>query len=664
MISFMDVGTQFNLHGEPWKVRKVISPIEVEMSHMISGTTAVYDRKRYMADFISESLVLPTPQLGKDDTEVWLMSDWPPEAQKKIKYRLKWVQGIDKYNVPKSKPKLLPFIKSYSQEIDDIKPPSYKTISNWHTTWVKANRHYSVLISGDDIRKRSPRVQKDLNKLYLEGIETVYFAGPETNATDVKVWVEGKVESDRYSHISQEKVSLSTIERRIKDLDEFERVARKFGRTVALNLFNSRKKVTVPSRVLQAVEIDETWADIFVVAEDGTPLGRPNIIFVVDVYSRMILAVNISFMTPSSSTVLHAIKQAILPKNTILDQLTYVKEDWDVYGIPDAIKTDNIQHYLSDDFIAGLGELGIDHIKCPVGRPNFKGIVERLFGKVSRKILAKSPGYAKPLKQRFTELDLDPEKTAVFTIDEVRELVYKYFIDIYCHDYQHALEGTPIELWEDSFKDFGVRMDQPLRKIELALRNTGEASIQNGGLTFERIEYDDKGGELQRLRQRLKQKRLNMKGQNPKVVFKYSVDDLGLIYVKDPETKQYLRIPAVDQQYASGLTYHQHKEIRSILNSKKTQVVTRPKLRKAKAELLDMCLGLISQHNPLIPRKKVAKLTETQFGSVDDAALAILDEFDSDNIPTTKSPLPLTSGSDLIKDDFFTDDFELGDDDV
>lgn len=665
MMPFLDVGTQFNLHGEPWSVKKVLSSTELEIKHMIRGTVGVYKRSQYLTDFISEAFVMPSPTRGENDAEVWLISDWPPEVQKKIRYRLKWVQGIDKHNVPKSRPKLEPFIKTFAKEISDSAPPSYKTISNWHSAWVKANRHPSGLMSGDNVRKSTTRIQRDLNKLYLQGIEEVYFLNPETTATDVKVWVEGQILKESNSHIADEKVSLSTIERRIADINEFDRIARKFGRTVALNLFNSRKYVTVPSRVLEVVEIDETWADIFVIAEDGTPLGRPNIIFVVDVYSRMILSIHISFLTPSSSTVLHAIKQAILPKNELLEQMSYVREEWDVYGIPDAIKSDNIQHYLSDDFITGLDELRIDHIKCPVGRPNFKGVVERLFGKISRLILAKTPGYAKPIRQRLTELDMDPEKTAVFTIDEVREILFKYFIDIYCHDYHDALEGTPAELWNDSVNDYGVRLDLPLKQIEISLRNTDESSIQNSGLTFEHIEYDS--DDLKRLRERLKQKRLCLQGKkNPTVVFKYSIDDLGHIYVRDPETNKYLKVLAVDQVYASGLTYHQHKEIRKILNDKKTRIVTQAKLRAAKAELQAMCMLLIGKHTTSVPKKKVAKISEKQFGSVEDAALAIYNEFDIDLMSRSapKVPLPLTSGLSAEMDDIFANDFGLGDEDV
>lgn len=520
-------------------------------------------------------------------------------------------------------------------------------------------------MSGDNIRKKTVRIQKDLEKLYALGIEEIYFKNSENTASDVKDWVSGKVLEAPYEHLSNETISLSTIERRIADIDEFERIARKYGRKYAINIFNSRKKVTVPLRALEVVEIDETWADIFVIDEDGTPLGRPNIIFVVDVYSRMILSLHISFLNPSSSTVLHAIKQAILPKNLILEQLSHVREDWPVYGIPDSIKTDNIQHYLSDDFIASLAELGIDHIKCPVGRPSFKGIVERLFGKISQQILSKAPGYAKPLKQRFTELDLDPEKTAVFSIDEVREILYKFFIDIYSNDFQKAIEGTPLEAWTDSFNDYGVRLDQPLKKIELALRNTGQSTIQNGGLTFEHIPYDN--DELQRLRARLKQKRIDLNGrQNPTVVFKFSIDDLGHIYVRDPENKKYIKVEAVDQEYASGLTYHQHKEVRKIVNAKKALTVSSTKLRLAKKELIEMCLGFKSNHLTLIPKKKVAKITEKQFGSVDDAAMAIYEEFDpregKEEVKNISTPPNCDLGLDDI--DLLSQLGGLGDEDV
>jgi hypothetical protein len=86
----------------------------------------------------------------------------------------------------------------------------------------------------------------------------------------------------------------------------------------------------------------------------------------------------------------------------------------------------------------------------------------------------------------------------------------------------------------------------------------------------------------------------------------------------------------------------------------------------AKKELIEMCLGFKSNHLTLIPKKKVAKITEKQFGSVDDAAMAIYEEFDTregkEEPKNISSPSDCGLGLDDI--DLFSQLDGLGDDDV
>ncbi|KOS03287.1 hypothetical protein AM598_07590, partial [Paenibacillus polymyxa] len=84
------------------------------------------------------------------------------------------------------------------------------------------------------------------------------------------------------------------------------------------------------------VQIDHTRLDIIVVDEKtGLAIGRPVITLGIDVFTRMIWCMHLSFDEPSANKVRKAIEHGIFPKGS--KECYGTTNDWSIFGIPSVI---------------------------------------------------------------------------------------------------------------------------------------------------------------------------------------------------------------------------------------------------------------------------------------------------------------------------------------
>jgi putative transposase len=111
--------------------------------------------------------------------------------------------------------------------------------------------------------------------------------------------------------------------------------------------------------------------------------------------------------------------------------------------------------------------------------------------------------------------------------------------------------------------------------LDVVLGMTAQRVVFHYGIELEGLKYN--GPELGELRQRM--------GVGVKVELTFDPGDLGQINAFDPLKKTYIRVSAVNQVYASGLSLWQHRVIRRYaqrqLNAR-TDIVA---LAQAKAEI-------------------------------------------------------------------------------
>jgi putative transposase len=103
---------------------------------------------------------------------------------------------------------------------------------------------------------------------------------------------------------------------------------------------------------LAVIQIDHTPADIILVDDiHRKPIGRPWITLAMDIYSRMVVGYYLSFDAPSETSVAMCVAHAVLPKDEWLT-LHNVDAEWNVWGMPVTIHTDNGADFRSKQFPA------------------------------------------------------------------------------------------------------------------------------------------------------------------------------------------------------------------------------------------------------------------------------------------------------------------------
>jgi putative transposase len=174
----------------------------------------------------------------------------------------------------------------------------------------------------------------------------------------------------------------------------------------------------------QVWQVDHTLADVLVVDQTGTLLGRPWLSIVVDTYSRCLMGMHLGFDPPSAQLVCFALRHGILPKQY---PVTYkLQQDWGTYGLPQYLYTDGGKDFRSQHIEQVATELGIVlHLRR---KPSDGGIVERPFGTFNREFFSTIPGYTSsdvPTRSPKAESD------ACLTLLQLEKLLVRYIVDHY-----------------------------------------------------------------------------------------------------------------------------------------------------------------------------------------------------------------------------------------
>lgn len=137
----------------------------------------------------------------------------------------------------------------------------------------------------------------------------------------------------------------------------------------------------------QRVQIDSTPCDILLVtAGDRQVIGRPNVTFAIDIFSRAVLGFSVSFEAASTLTVATCLTHACLPKDEWLAYRDLPRVHWPVWGRPAILEYDQGPENEARGIQRGLRRYGIEAKIRPKGHPEQHGTIERLIGTMMRMV--------------------------------------------------------------------------------------------------------------------------------------------------------------------------------------------------------------------------------------------------------------------------------------
>ncbi len=343
------------------------------------------------------------------------------------------------------------------------------------------------------------------------------------------------------SHAGIKPPHANTIRNRIKNISDEEQVRKRLGLQEAKYKFEPIKgHYTDAKYPLSIVQIDHTPVDIILVDEKyRKPFKRPWLTLAIDVFSRMVLGLYLSFETPGAHGTGICIANSILPKEMWLEEVG-VNVDWPCWGIMDTIHVDNAKEFRGNMLKKSCQNYGIDLQFRPIGAPHWGGHIERLLGTFAQEI-HNLPGTT--FSNVAERKNYESEKNASFTLPEFEKWLVTYITKIYHNRKHSSLSISPLQKYKNGLlgnskepgKGIPPRINNE-RKTRLDFMPYFERTVQEYGVVIDHIYYYDDV-----LRPYI-HNTVDTKTKS-RFIFKRDPRDISVIYFYDPNNDEYYDIP-------------------------------------------------------------------------------------------------------------------------
>ncbi|MFD2252748.1 putative transposase [Pseudochelatococcus lubricantis] len=281
---------------------------------------------------------------------------------------------------------------------------------------------------------------------------------------------------------------------------------------------------------LSLIQIDHTLVDVIVVdSETRAPIQRPWLTLAIDVCSRCVAGFHLSLEPPSATSVALCLTHAALSKESWLAERG-IDAEWPVRGIPERLHLDNAKEFRSEALKRGCEQYGIAIDYRPVRTPHYGGHIERLIGTMMGKVHL-LPGTT------FSDVrakgDLDPEKTAAMTLDEVERWLGHAIAGVYHRDLHRGLGITPLAAWQRGIAGDGTTLGRgeptavtDARRFLIDFLPIARRRVRRDGVALHSIAYwaDVLGTWI---------------GHPEQMIVRYDPRDLSRIYLLGPDGTYY-----------------------------------------------------------------------------------------------------------------------------
>ena len=434
--------------------------------------------------------------------------------------------------------------------------PSPASVLRWKARYLRSSESLTALLDLNDRKgNSSERFDAAVIEIVERAIDDRYLVRERGTYQDVLDEAHHHINVENNLRVEGDKLPLPGIrlvQRLIADIPAFDRCAARYGREYAERKFRLMQGHVITEAALERAEIDHTPLDLMIIDEEtGLPLGRPWLTVCMDAHTRCVLGLPIGFEPPSYLTVARCLKHAILPKSDLRTRYPDIQNDWEAHGQMRMLVVDNGLEFHSDALEVACGVIGIDVQNMPRKRPWFKGRIERHLGTVNRELSHKTPGTT--FSNILDKDDYDAAARAVMTLSALRSHLYRWVCDVYHQRPHRTLKCPPAEMWRNSISPEDIPLPTHITDLDAVLGKPRTCKLTHKGLEVNGLYY----GGTPELAQLLRE-------HGPGTKLKVCVDgeNLGSIAVFSEDGSKVIRVPALRQDYAAGLTEWQHRVIR------------------------------------------------------------------------------------------------------
>jgi putative transposase len=436
------------------------------------------------------------------------------------------------------------------------KAPGWVSVYRWKRSFQRANGDARALVNNDRSKgNRDSRYPAAVVELCEQSISVKYLSRTRNSIQQTLEDALLRIVKENELRPACDALPLPTrrlIGRMIADIPAFDKHAARYGLDSAVKAFRGMKGHSVVQAPLERAEIDHTLLDLMVVDdESGLPLGRPSVTACIDCYTRCILGMYIGFNPPSYQSVAACLKDCFQPKVNLQRDYPGIVNEWPSYGVMHNLVVDGGLEFYSTSLEQVCLSLDINWIAAPRRTAWFKGKIERFLGTMNRAVAHGVPGTT--FSNIIEKGDYDPVKHAVIALSTLRKIVRIWIADVYHQQVHRSLQTTPAKMWTSSIKPEDIRFPDETTQLDVVMGRAESRSLTHKGIEFEGLLYNSP--ELIELRRQ--------DGANLTVEIRINESDIGSIYVLSPKTSKAYTVPALDREYASGMSLWQHKVIKN-----------------------------------------------------------------------------------------------------
>lgn len=487
------------------------------------------------------------------------LMDAPKRYQDEARRRLHFINKLHKTGITIGQSKLIALeVKRIAEELGDNKPtPSVSTVCRWWRNYQRSNFDVSAVVSRNAKRRSPVRFDEASERFLNDSIEALYLTrervGKLSTYKSYKTALEA--ENRKRTELNLPLLRLAserTLYNRISALNKYDVMVARMGREAARKSFNMIKGHLPASYPLDAVEIDHSPMNLFVLDDLAyLPLGRPWLTAIKDRFSKILLGFYISFQATGLGSIFGAIKHSLHSHHRAYQHWPDLENPWPAFGRGAVYVSDRGADFLSTRYELAITSLGAEYERCQVRTPWLKASVERFFLTLEQNFFETMPG--KTFANLQARGDYNPAKDAVIKFSVLIYLIHKWAVDFHNIARHSRTHASPLELWNEGIGTAPPPYPANVDELNIILGEHHEgAALSHEGIRFLGLNYVC--DELNELRKRI--------GLKKTVDYAVSREDIGHIHVKNPLNGEYFKATCTRPDYAAGLSLYQHKYLR------------------------------------------------------------------------------------------------------
>lgn len=554
---------------------------------------------------------------GRSQPLILDLSALPEKIKNVLNFKHSVVRYMQKARITKGqRSKVAKAIEAYcaafdkkhpSEDQKPIKRPSASTVMDWMRRFEGAGGNVAALLDGNCHRHRPTSIHALVEEAMVWALDKHYLTRARhslQHAHDELLRRLQELVNKQQIPADEGAVSMATFQRRKNDLDPYMVMTRRFGPAYAKNKLRVTMDGTVVHRAMQRYEIDHTLLNWVVVCDKtGMPLGRPTLTVVIDSFSGYLVGLYVSFNGPGLTSVLNVIKNCLSPKGDLVAAAGATKP-WIAWGIPDCIILDNGMEFHSKSFRLAAWELSVDIEYCRVRTPWLKPRVERFFANLDYLTLSKGRVH----KPMANVLDIDPKRDAVMTLSQLCKGLVLYACDVHGHTPNSRTLEIPYQRYGDSLaQNPPPSLPVSMAGLDIIAAMSKSLTVGQGGVEFYGLSY---AGYVTR-------ELVHSAGGKFKTLCKWNPDNLAEMFVQHPRTQEWVTLHCTRPDYANGLTYNQHRLLRTFTRDRLKLDGTVENLLAAKWRLSDLWLEPLAKRNVSLDYQQSRRFAGQMTGSHD-----------------------------------------------